>query len=282
MARTLQFTVPPEEDGLKLQSFLKKQGISRHLIIKLKRGGIAVNGLHRRMVDPVSAGDEVEITLGLSDEAKLIPNPDLPVGIVYEDEDFILFDKPPGMPVHPSALQYDDALGNFFAARYPGVTFRPLNRLDRNTTGLCFAAKNMLAAASAQKEAQKEYYAIVEGLLPEDFGTIDAPLTRVPGEVIRYEVCPDGKRAVTHYTVLQRTASHTLVRVKMETGRTHQIRVHFSHLGFPLAGDSLYGGHTERIGRQALHCGEFSFLTLAGTGLSFSLPLPEDMAALLE
>ena len=278
MGRFFSYQVPEERDGQRLDTFLRGQGYSQRLITKLKRGGVLVNGSHRRMVDPVLRGDLVEITLGGEDKAKLIPNPSLRVEILYEDADYVLFNKPAGIPVHPSALCYDDALGNLFAARYPGVTFRPLNRLDRDTTGLCLAAKNTLAASLAKGKIEKAYFAIVQGILPEDSGTIDAPLIRVAGSIISRRVHPDGQPSVTHYQVLGRGDGHTFVRVLLETGRTHQIRVHFSYIGFPLAGDSLYGGSQERIKRQALHCGSLSFWTVLGEKKSFSAPLPEDMA----
>ncbi len=280
--RVLRYTVPKEADGWKLESFLRKQGYSRRLIIDLKKGNLAVNGNHRRMVDPVFAGDEIWVQLETEGHSGVVPNERLKVPVVAETEDFVVYDKPAGMAVHPSFLYHDDTLANAFAARYPGAVFRPLNRLDRDTTGLCLAAKNVLAAGLLKQTVEKRYYAVVEGILPNDQGTIDAPLVRAPGSVICRCVGEGGKRAVTHYRVLARLFRHTLVEVTLETGRTHQIRVHFSYLGFPLAGDTLYGGHAGEIARQALHCGKL-WLSDPQTGERLSLvsPFPEDMQRLL-
>ena len=137
--REFIYEVPPADDGMLLQDYLKcRQGYSRRLIIDLKKSGISVNGEHRRMVDPVRGGDIIRIVLGELDETNLIPNPDLRADILYEDEDVVAFDKPADMSVHPCALYYNDTLGNLFAARYPGLTFRPLYRLDRIPPGSVF------------------------------------------------------------------------------------------------------------------------------------------------
>ena len=282
--RELVYEVASEDDGMLLQEYLKcRHGYSRRLVIKLKQGGMTVNGEHRRMVDPVAAGDVIRIRLGEEEQVNLIPNPDLQVPVLYEDEDIIAFDKPANMSVHPCTLYYDDTLGNFFAARFQeeGLVFRPLYRLDRDTTGICVSAKNTLAASLLMGKLTKTYYAVAEGVLPDDSGTIDAPLIRVPGSIITRQVDPAGQRAVTHYRVLRRSDTHTLLALTLETGRTHQIRVHLAHLGFPLAGDTLYGGHADRIARQALHCGELELPPLPGRpAMTLSAPLPEDMRGL--
>jgi len=282
--REFVYEVAEADGGMLLQDYLKcRQGYSRRLVIDLKRGDISVNGEHRRMVDPVRGGDIIRITLGGQDETNLIPNPDLQAEILYEDEDVVAFDKPADMSVHPCALYYNDTLGNLFAARYPGLTFRPLFRLDRDTTGICVSAKNTLAAGILMGHLEKTYYAVAEGILPDDEGTVDAPLIRVPGSIITRKVDPAGQRAVTHYRVLARSESHTLLALKLETGRTHQIRVHLAYLGHPLAGDTLYGGHDDLIGRQALHCGELVLPPLPGREeLVIRSPLPEDMRRVME
>lgn len=284
MNRTFHYLVEPQDSGLLLQDYLRRrEGYSRRLIILLKRGGITVNGAHRRMVDRVLTGDVIEVTLPEA-ENRLIPNFSLDVPIVYEDEDLVIFDKPAGMTVHPCSLHYQDSLGNFFAAHYGNaLVFRPTTRLDRDTTGLCLSAKNTLAAGKLIPTLEKEYFAIAEGIVFPESGTIDAPLIRVPGSIITRKVDPAGQRAVTHYqTVLTRNGD-TLLSICLETGRTHQIRVHFSHLGYPLAGDSLYGGHTDRIARQALHCGVLRFVhPTTGAKMEISTQLPEDMKQLLE
>ncbi len=281
--KTFRYTVPASADGKRLQDFLRgSHRYSHRLIVELKRGGMTVNGAHRRMVDPVFTGDVVEITFQ-EEPCALVPNGGLSVPIVYEDEDLIVFNKPANMSVHPAADGVDDSLGNFFAYRYENrLTFRPVSRLDKNTTGLCMSAKSTLSAGLLIGHVEKEYLAIAEGLLPDDEGTITVPIGRVEGSIILRRPDPDGQSAVTHYRVLRRGNGCTLVSVRLETGRTHQIRVHFSWLGYPLAGDDLYGGHTGRISRQALHCAEMSFLQpFTGEPILVSAPLPPDMAALL-
>lgn len=283
--RTHCYTVEAGDDGLLLGDYLRlRHQYSRRLIIQLKKGGITVNGQHRRMVDPVAAGDVIQIRLGETETINLLPNPDLQVPIVYEDADIIAFDKPAGMAVHPCTKYYNDSVGNYFAALFEkeGLAFRPLYRLDRDTTGLCLSAKNTLAASLLMGKLEKEYLAIVEGQLPQDEGTVDAPLIRVPGSIITRQVDPDGQRAVTHYRVLQRTATHTLLSLRLETGRTHQIRVHMAWLGYPLAGDTLYGGQDTLIRRQALHCHRLWLpASPERSELILTAPIPHDMAALL-
>lgn len=282
--RKHRYTVSTVDAGLQLQTYLRKrQGYSKRLIINLKHGGISVNGEHRRMVDPVEAGDIIDIELG-GDKIKLIPNPALKVPVVYESDDIIVFDKPADMPVHPSATYYDDTLGNYFAALFQEepVAFRPINRLDRDTTGLCLSAKNTLAAAKVAESLEKEYVAIVQGQLNQSEGVIDQPLIRVPGSIISRKVHPDGQRAVTHYRVVQQFADFALVAIRLETGRTHQIRVHFAYIGHPLEGDTLYGGRTQYIGRHALHCGKLTFrCPESDAPVTLVSPLPADMALLV-
>ena len=282
--RKHRYTVSAVDAGLQLQTYLRKrQGYSKRLIINLKHGGISVNGEHRRMVDPVEAGDVIDIELG-GDKIKLIPNPALKVPVVYESDDIIVFDKPADMPVHPSATYYDDTLGNYFAALFQEepVAFRPINRLDRDTTGLCLSAKNTLAAAKVAQTLKKEYVAIVQGQLNQSEGVIDQPLIRVPGSIISRKVHPDGQRAVTHYRVVQQFVDFALVAIRLETGRTHQIRVHFAYIGHPLEGDTLYGGRTQYIGRHALHCGKLTFrCPESDAPVTLVSPLPADMALLV-
>lgn len=282
--REFRYIVPPRFDGAKLQDFLKyAHHYSRRLIIELKKGGMAVNGAHRRMVDPVYTGDVVEISFIIEEGCDLVPNAALAVPIVYEDEDLVIFDKPWNMSVHPAADGVDDSLGNYFAYRYQNaLTFRPVSRLDKNTTGLCMSAKSTLSAGLLIGTVEKEYLAIAEGCLPEDSGTITIPIGRVEGSIILRKPDPDGQHAITHYTVISRTDTHTMVRVRLETGRTHQIRVHFAALGYPLAGDTLYGGHDDRIPRHALHCAKMTFPhPFTEETITVESPLPADMQALV-
>lgn len=278
--REISYTVPAEFDGVQAQVFLKSRGISRRVLTALKRsGGLTRGGGILRTVDAVHAGDVITLRLD-GGETSVAANPELSADIVYEDEDVVVFNKPPFMPVHPSQRHHDDTLANLFAARYPGLPFRPINRLDRNTSGLCVCAKNQFAAAALSGSISKVYYAITDGTPPGD--TVDAPIGRLGDSVIERCVTPDGKPAVTHFRKIA-GERRVLLRITLETGRTHQIRVHMSHIGFPLCGDDMYGGDCTAISRQALHCGEVEFtLPVSGERITISAPLPEDMAAILD
>ncbi len=239
-----------------LLDFLQKEnGVSAKLIRKLKRQdmGITCGGKLIRTIDPVPSG--AEVILHTEDESTLVPNGELNVSVVYEDEKTMVFNKPQNMPVHPSLNHYNDTLGNYFAYLHPDKSFRAVNRLDRNTSGLCIVAMSQHDAFLLQKRAEKIYYAIVCGY-PGEEGTIDAPIEREKESMIKRCVREGGARAVTHYKTLSTCGKYSFLRIKLETGRTHQIRVHFSYLGFPLAGDDLYGGSCEDTDSHALHCGE--------------------------
>lgn len=272
--QTVDFTAVTSDEGKSCGDLLRSRGVSRRLTAKLKRvpDGITRRGCPIRTVDTVHAGDV--ISLKIPNERLTEPNGELFAPIVYEDGDLIVFDKPAGMPVHPSAGHRGDTLGNYFASLYPDLTFRPINRLDKDTSGLCAVAKNPYAASVLNGSIDKIYFAVTEGTpIPREIKdplikwyaepsgeyVIDAPIGRAEASVVRRTVREDGKRAVTRYTILKATETRCLVRVSLETGRTHQIRVHFSSVGHPLAGDDFYGGGLDFFTRQALHCGEMRF-----------------------
>ena len=276
--RRLSFEVAAEESGCTVGDILRRRGVSRRLTVKLKRAenGITLNGAHIRTIDTVKAGDIVSLLM--HDEKTLDANSTLYAEKVYEDEDVVIYDKPVNMPVHPSAKHRDDTLGNLFAAEYPDLTFRPINRLDRDTSGLCAVAKNAHAANMLGGNINKVYYAAVCGNMTEG-GIIDAPIARERDSIVKRVVRSDGQPAVTEYSVVRGCGKYTLLRVILHTGRTHQIRVHFSHIGFPLAGDDLYGGSVEDISAQALHCGELSFV-LGGRTIKVTSPIRQDIMSL--
>lgn len=245
-----------------LGSFLRQQGYSASMLKTLRqKGGVTVNGEFRRQIEPVYPNEKIEVDFP-DKSTPLLPNGDLHIPIAYEDENVLIFDKPDNILVHPAARGFSDALGNYFVYLHPNTPFRPLGRLDRHTTGLCLIAKNRLTAVKLGKNLEKEYIALAEGVFTADQGTVSAPLMRVSGSVITRKVdFTLGQPAVTHYQVLERFHNHTLLSLKLETGRTHQIRVHMAYLGHPLAGDDLYGGHKDIMLRQALHCQKIIFFT---------------------
>lgn len=279
--RKMSFTAEYDETVLKL---LLSNNVSKRLIKKLKRtkDGITKNGVHIRTVDKVFKGES--ITIALEDEKMLEANENLNVTVLFENDDLIAFDKPYNMPVHPSIKHQGDTLGNYFSYRCSNLSFRPINRLDKDTSGICVAAKNAFSAKSLQHSLEKTYYAVVCGKLDND-GTIDAPIGRTDGSIITREVSLSGQRAVTHYKTVKYSndEKYTLVKINLETGRTHQIRVHFSYIGFPLAGDEMYGGDCSDISRQALHCKTVEFLhPITKEIITIDSELPEDMKSLIK
>lgn len=291
----LSFSVSQEYDGISVYNFLRaKCGVSYRLIKKLKRVplGITANGQHIRTIDSLSGGDRVTLRIP-EDDNPTVPV-ELPVDIVYEDGHIAVLNKPYGMPVHPAREHVADTLANAFSAHLlangePNAAFRVINRLDRDTSGLVLTAKNSHAASLLHGHTDKVYYAICQGTLTGS-GTIDAPIRIMEGHGIQREVGEGGVRAVTHWKAVRNMSLSagngsrydlTLLEIHLETGRTHQIRVHFTSLGMPLAGDDMYGGSRDLISRQALHCGQLDFNhPMTGEHIHFSVPLPEDMAAL--
>lgn len=287
--RELNYKIDDSFDGKQVQQLLKHHGYSKAIITSLKHDDrLLCNGQHIRTVDILKNGDV--ITIKLEDSTDIIPNKSLSVSVVYEDDDVVVFDKPPFMAVHPSLKHYDDTLANYFTALYPDLVFRSVNRLDRNTSGIVIVAKNQLSAAQlAGKELyrpKKTYYAIVEGDISERFGDcgeIIAPIARVSDSLINREVRCDGQHAHTVFKVIKKNSKMSLLEISLVTGRTHQIRVHFSSLGYPLIGDDLYGGNTELINRQALHCGAARFVhPLNKEKILVNTPFPEDMQNIID
>lgn len=271
--RQLTYTIDARHDGMTMECFLKQEHqFSASLVRSLKlHDGMHRNGAPIRSIAPLVTGDLIVITL--HDCCKLQPNPALQVEVVYADDDLIVYNKPPFMPVHPSLRHYDDTLGNHFTAHFTGG-FHPINRLDRNTTGLCLIARHPYATARLSRQVQKQYTALVCGILPDEHGTIDAPIARAGESIIRRMVSPDGQHAVTHYRVTGRFARHTQVDVTLETGRTHQIRVHFAHLGYPLAGDDMYGGDCTDFAHHMLCCTALDFVhPVTNQPMQFQIPM---------
>lgn len=272
---------------------MKQKGYSRQIIIHLKKteNGILRNGVWAYVRTQLFPGDSLKITLVEENASEnILPVPIEPE-IVYEDEDLVVVNKPFDMPVHPSIHNYDNTLANAMAYYYQqqGETFifRCINRLDRDTTGLLILAKNALSAsilstAMKNRQIHRTYQAVVSQIPAPLAGTIDAPIARKEASAI--ERCVDfekGERAVTHYKVLKTKGSLALVELSLETGRTHQIRVHMDYIGCPLLGDYLYHPDFSKINRVALHSYALSFShPVTQKPMEFHMPLPKDMAGL--
>lgn len=253
--RSIDFIITDKDSGRQIRDYLRDFGVSSALLTKLKNteNGITKNGVFARTIDKIFIGDTLKITIenkGRMPEKLTESN----VQAVYNDEDILVLNKPAFMPVHESRNHRGDTLANAAACYMESDTaFRAVYRLDRDTSGLVLIAKNELAACKLAGKIQKDYYAVCSGELSGK-GTIDLPIRRVRESIIERGVFDDGERAVTHWEAVSRKNGNTLLKLNLETGRTHQIRVHFSHLGYPLLGDTLYGGSTDLIDRQALHC----------------------------
>lgn len=294
MNRIFEYTITPSDVPCTVGEYLKKKGYSRQIIIHLKKTehGILQNGEWAYVRTPLVPGDVLKITL-LEESASehILPVPMEP-DIVYEDEDLLVVNKPFDMPVHPSIHNYDNTLANgmayYFQQKGETFIFRCINRLDRDTTGLLILAKNALSASilSNDMKARKihrTYQAVVSRIPVPASGTIDAPIARKEDSAI--ERCVDfekGEPAVTHYRTLETKENLALVELSLETGRTHQIRVHMQHIGCPLLGDYLYHPDFTLINRVALHSYSLTFdHPITGKSMYFCAPLPKDMAGLL-
>lgn len=290
MERIFEYQITAAEEGKKIGDFLREKGYSRHLLRQLKEteDGLLRNAQPTFTTVALKAGDRIRVRLLEKAEGSeaIMPAP-LPFEIVYEDEDLLVVNKPADMPIHPSFQNHGNTLADALTWHYQqhgeDFVYRCINRLDRDTTGLLIVAKHLLSASIlsdmvGKREIHREYLAIVKGIPPEN-GTISAPIGRKKGSAILREVnFETGEPAVTHFARLEIRNGLSLVSLKLETGRTHQIRVHMGYIGCPLIGDYLYYPECSRISRQALHSHRLSFLhPITGKALSFTAPLPEDM-----
>ncbi len=286
--RELRYTVGQEHDGIKLYTFLKGYlHMSARTVTKLRHapGSLAVNGEFARTIDIIKTGDEVTIILPeVESEIPATHFDDLK--IVYEDEDIMVVNKPPFLAMHPTHNHQGDTLANevaaYFLSKEKNIPFRAVGRLDKCTSGLVILALNRHSASVMSANYDKTYIAVVEGKY-EGKGTIDRPICRPdPGKTLR-AVGENGERAVTHWTCLNSKNGFSLMEITLETGRTHQIRVHFSSDGAPLAGDEMYGSECTLISRAALHCKQVSFVhPITHESMKFTAPLPEDMTKLIK
>lgn len=299
MERTA-LTAGPEAAGERLDSFLTARlpGLTRSAAARLiETGQVLVDGKPARKSAKLAGGETVEVTLPDPEPADALPQ-DIPLDVVYEDDDVIVVNKPSGLVVHPAPGHPDGTLVNALLHHCGGSLsgvggeLRPgiVHRIDRDTSGLIIAAKNdaahqALAAQLADHTLARTYEAVAAGSFREDAGTVDAPIGRCLSDRKKMAVVPNGKRAVTHWEVLERFPGYTYVRCRLETGRTHQIRVHMAHLGHPIYGDTVYGGKKPVPGLtgQCLHAVGLRFVhPRTGETVELSCPLSGEFQALLE
>ncbi len=294
----MEYVINKKCDGITVLEFINKNvGISRaHLKhIKFIDDGILVDGKRVTVRYRLSEGECLSLSLEDSDADDTHIEPvDLPIDIIYEDENCVVPSKSGNMPTHPSHGHYDDTVANALAARYSKsgepFVFRPINRLDRNTSGLLLIARNRLAAARLSEsmregKIKKQYIAVLDGIPEETDGIIETYLRRTAESIIVREVCgkdDGGDYALTEYKVIATKSGHSLVIASPITGRTHQLRVHFAHIGAPILGDDMYGKASPLIGRHALHSAYLSFPSVYGNGrIELFSPPTNDMASVI-
>lgn len=294
MIRTrIDYTISARDEGRTVERFLRAQGFSRHLLIQTKytENGLLLDGAPVRTNVPLRAGQRLSAAIVSGAHNEHLKPVELPLALVYEDEDIVVIDKTAGMPVHPSQGHYEDTASNalawHFAQQGEPFVARAIGRLDRDTSGLVLFARHELSACilaeqMRRRQIHREYRAICTGTLPE-CGVIDAPIARAHGSTIERIVdAARGEPAVTHYTRLAVKNGFSLAAVRLETGRTHQIRVHMKHIGHPLPGDFLYHPDYRVIGRQALHSYRLAFPhPITRAPMAFTAPLPQDMRQIL-
>lgn len=290
MDRILEYKISAVDAGKTIKDFLKEKGYSRQNVVELKKmsESILIDGKWEYVTYRVQEGNLLQIHIKKMESSEKIVPVDLPFPILYEDEDILVINKPADMPTHPSLNHYENTLANaaafYFANKDETFCFRCINRLDRDTTGLTILAKHMVSCSMLQedmlkREIKREYLAIVDGVVEEDEGIIEAPIGRKEGSTIERMVDYEkGERAVTHYKVIERKKKLSLVSLRLETGRTHQIRVHMASIGHPLIGDFLYNPSDKQMKRQALHAWHLSFRhPITKEEMCFEAPIPDDM-----
>ena len=270
--------------------------ISERLLAKLKRNQkIYLNNTPAYVNSKIKIGDLIIVDLDFEEETENIVPSKMELEILYEDDSFLIINKSFGIAVHPSILHFEDSLSNgvkyYFNEINLNKKIRPVNRLDKDTSGIVIFAKNeyiqeSLIKQMKNKDFRKEYLAILEGNFENSSGTINAPISRKEGSIIEREINPNGEIAITHYELVKNFTKNnqelSLVKFLLETGRTHQIRLHSKHLNHPILGDSLYGNSSNLISRQALHAFKIRFIhPISKKEIIIEIDLPEDMKSIL-
>ena len=267
----LSYQIDKDEHYDNVLNVLKEQFLlSDSLITKLKKANkIYLNDLQTYTKKSLTVGDTVSVLIDFEEDNSNIVASNIPLNIIYEDDYLLVLNKPANIAIHPSILHFDNSLSNgvkfYFDKLGLKKKIRIVNRLDRNTSGIVVLAKNeyiqeCLIKQMKTNEFKKEYLAIAKGILESKSGTLNFPIARKEGSIIERTVSSDGDSAITHYDVVKEFNNLSLVHIVLETGRTHQIRVHFSHIGHPILGDTLYGSPSELINRQALHSYKLTFI----------------------
>lgn len=284
----IEYVIPPVFEGYSLQEILTgPMQISRRMIQKLTRSkGILYNGKSMFLKRPVKSGHVVRVAAGAAGGSSLQPEP-IPFGILFEDDDILVVNKPPGLNVHPIQPGQTGTLANGIAWHWQqqglSLSVRPVHRLDRDTSGVLIIGKSMYAHQHLDRQLRERsltrfYLALAEGVIEEEAGTLAFPIGKDPRNPAKRAVRTDGEIAVTHFRVIERYAAASLLELSLETGRTHQIRVHLAHYGHPVVGDKQYGKASPLITRQALHAFSLSiFHPRTGQPMRFEAPLPADM-----
>lgn len=289
MERVLEYIISSDTNPVTVLNFLKQEGFSRHILSSMKNSSgncIVLNGERGFGRSVLKEGDRLVVTVPEVESGENIIRTEMDLDILYEDEDILVINKPAGMPVHPSMGNYENTLANgiawYFSQKGEDFVYRCINRLDRDTTGALILAKNPLSAAvlsvqMKRRQIRRTYLALVDGVLPES-GVVDAPIARMEGSVITREVnFETGESAMTHYERLAVGRYYSLAELHLETGRTHQIRVHMKYIGHPLPGDYLYHPDYRRIQRQPLHSFQLEFThPITKEPMLFTAPVPED------
>ena len=289
MNRIFHYQITENEQGTTVLDFLRKRGFSRHILSSMKadKEALTRNGQRIGGREQLLAGDHFRVRLLETVDSDGIVPVSMPLSILYEDEDILVINKPADMPVHPSIGNYTNTLANCVAAYLDAKDehspFRCINRLDRDTSGALILAKNAFSAAvlSTQmknRQIRRTYLAVVEGITPPN-GTISAPISRVDDSVIERHVdFVHGESSVTHYERLEVKNGHSLLEIHLETGRTHQIRVHMGYIGHPLPADYLYHPVYDCFKRQPLHSLQLEFRhPVTDKSMCLLAPVPEDM-----